>query len=450
MKNIFNNLINISLIIGLLFIGGCKKTKEDMSKAFVKYYGGLLEDTGVEVLQTGDGGYIIAGTTNTGSGPGDILIIKTDDEGNEKWHKTLGADSVYDECGSIAIMPDGGYMIVGTTEYKVNRVFDVTALEISKDSTCVFAARMDAGGSVIWSKHYTNPSYSSVQVGAFGKSVAVNPNGQCFIAGMVDSSYGTPAVVNLNLYAFLIDYNGAEVMFAGNPVTPFQYGAQNQNDYTNDAILAFDEGLGDEYIISSSTIISGVNTPRLVKVRLNGGSILQNTARTNLSWTQPTYYSGGEIIRTMDQNYMMTGTMGTPPTSSDIFMIKLLATDLSKITSYSYGDHSGFKDLGVSVTLTNDGGYALLGVTNSTAFTGDATKLDDVLLIKVDGNGNEQWHKTFGGRGNDSAAKIIQTSDGGYLICGTISFGDDVSNTGVSNSITLIKVNSDGNLSNVK
>jgi hypothetical protein len=451
MKKINNNLLNIFVIIVLLFIGGCKKKeKEDLSKAFVKYYGGLLKNAGAKVLQTSDGGYVIAGTTNTGTGPGDILVIKTDNEGNETWHKTLGAAAVYDECGSIAIMPDGGYVVVGTSEFKPGQIFDITALDLSKDSTNVFAVRMDPSGNVIWSKHYDNPSNPNVKIGAFGKAVVVNSNGQCFFAGMVDSSFSIPLTVNLNLYAFLVDNNGDVLQVGGIDITAFQYGARDQNDYTNDAIKAYDLGLGDEYIISSSTIIGGVNTPRIVKVRLNGNIITQNVAIKNTDWSENSYCSAGQMTKTSDNNYMLTGTNGTPPSSSDIFMIKLLAADLTKMQSYSYGDLSGYENLGVSVISTNDGGYALLGITNSPSYTGDPAQQNDVLFIKVDMNGVEQWHKVFGGKGNDSASNIIQTSDGGYLICGTISFGDDVSNTGISNTITLIKMDSNGDISNLK
>ncbi len=454
MNKIINNIVTVFVLIFLLFMGGCKKkNKEDLSKAFVKYYGGLLGEKAVEVLQTSDGGYVIAGTAITGTNLGDILVIKTDNQGNESWHKSFGAASVYDECGSIALMPDGGYMVVGTTALKPNQIFNEKALQISKDSTCVFAIRIDASGNVIWSKHYDNPSDPHVLVGAFGKAVVVNTNGQSFIAGMVDSSYGSPVVVvNLNLYAILVDNSTGNIsQLGGIDIKAFQFGSKN-NDYTSSAIKAFDTGFGDEYLISSSTIIAGVNTLRVVKVGIIGGLLFprlwQSTAPSNLSWTEPTYYSGAQIIRTSDNNYMLTGTKGTPTLSSDIFMIKLLVSDLSKMQSYSYGDLSGFNNLGVSIAPTNDGGYVLLGTTNSTNYTGAVTQLDDVLMIKVDQNGNEQWHKVFGGRGNDSASKIIQTTDGGYLICGTISFGDDASTTGVSNSITLIKVNSNGDISN--
>ena len=50
---------------------------------WTKVYGGHMDDAGWSVRQTLDGGYIIAGYTNTfGSGAYDMWIIKTDSYGN--------------------------------------------------------------------------------------------------------------------------------------------------------------------------------------------------------------------------------------------------------------------------------------------------------------------------------------------------------------------------------
>ena len=45
------------------------------------------------------------------------------------------------------------------------------------------------------------------------------------------------------------------------------------------------------------------------------------------------------------------------------------------------------------------------------------------LLFKTDTNGNEQWRKTFEGKGGDSKGKAVRvTNDGGYIVVGyTIS-----------------------------
>ncbi|PCI07176.1 MAG: hypothetical protein COB73_08715, partial [Flavobacteriaceae bacterium] len=76
-----------------------------------------------------------------------------------------------------------------------------------------------------------------------------------------------------------------------------------------------------------------------------------------------------------------------------------------------------------SVIKTTDGGYAVLGFTQS--MNGDITdKTDtsfDYWLLKFDANDNLQWSKTYGGPLDDEARSIAQTTDNGYIISGTTS-----------------------------
>ena len=72
-------------------------------------------DQGYKVRQTVDGGYVIAGQTQVlGSGNGEVYLIKTDPAGHELWSRTYGGDA-FEDGFSLDITDDGGYLIGGVT-----------------------------------------------------------------------------------------------------------------------------------------------------------------------------------------------------------------------------------------------------------------------------------------------------------------------------------------------
>lgn len=88
------------------------------------------------------------------------------------------------------------------------------------------------------------------------------------------------------------------------------------------------------------------------------------------------------------------------------------------------------------IRATSDGGYIVAGYTSS--FGAGAM---DVWVLKLDGQGNIQWQKTYGGSQDEEAFDIQTTSDGGYIVVGyTASFGDP------DNDLWVLKLDGAGNV----
>jgi len=100
-----------------------------------------------------------------------------------------------------------------------------------------------------------------------------------------------------------------------------------------------------------------------------------------------------------------------------------------------------------SVIVTSDGGYAVLGYTNSTDgdIVGKTTTVNDYWLLKLDAEGNLQWNKTYGGTKDDRGQSVIETLDGGYAIVGYAmsSDGDGSNNEGFHDN-WILKLDASG------
>lgn len=107
-------------------------------------------------------------------------------------------------------------------------------------------------------------------------------------------------------------------------------------------------------------------------------------------------------------------------------------------------------DSAQSVVATNDGGYAILGFTQSQ--DGDITNKQndsfDYWVVKFDAQSNIEWQNVYGGTGNERGQQIIQTLDDGYAIIGSSDSTDgDVSNNNGAQDYWLAKLDAVGNLS---
>jgi len=168
--------------------------------------------------------------------------------------------------------------------------------------------------------------------------------------------------------------------------------------------------------------------------------LIKTDANGNVQWVK-TYGSNNwdralSVQQTSDGGYIVGGVISpVTPTIDDILLIKIDANGNVQWAK-TYVEITN-DDEARSVQQTSDGGYIVAGATQS--FGAGST---DVFLMKIDANGNLQWAKTYGGQNWDGVSSVQQTSDGGYIVAGeTVSFGD-----GSSSDFFLIKTDANGNV----
>jgi hypothetical protein len=375
---------SICLVLNLI-IGSTSFAEDDPITFKGKTYGGTDYEEGNYVLETDDGGYLLLGTTRSfGNGNVDIYLVKTDKNGDEKWHKTYGGDD-YEEGRSIQKTDDGGYLILGSTK------------SFGAGSADIYLIKIDGKGNEKWKKTFGGEGAE------IGYSLERTKDGGHII-------FGT--------YLIKLDKDGNEV-WRNHGETGIVHGFSAHQTADGGYILlggAKMTSFGRRKLHLSKTDADGKleeGWPRSV-IMISGGN-------------------ASSVIPLSDGSYMVIGgTAALTPGRRDIYIEK---TDPKgkKLWSKSFGGEK--YDRGNSIQEISDNGFIILGNTQSSG-AGEA----DVYLIKTSADGEVIWEKTFGGKNFDRGNFVRETSDGGFVIIGsTQSFGAGKSD------MYLIKTDKDGN-----
>jgi len=113
-----------------------------------KAYGRSGDDWANSAQQTSDGGFIVAGTSDSfGAGLSDFWLLKLSSSGNIEWQKTYG-DTGGEGAFSIQQTDDDGYVVAGTTDSYSAGDFDILVLKLYSDgaidSSCDLPGSSDA------------------------------------------------------------------------------------------------------------------------------------------------------------------------------------------------------------------------------------------------------------------------------------------------------------------
>lgn len=300
------------------------------------------DDYGEYVEQTSDGGFIIVGTTDY-SGGDDVFLIKTNSAGDTLWTRTYGTYH-YDYAACVHQTNDGGYIIFGETDS-----YDPNFWE-------GFLIKTDSDGDTLWTKHLGDFAYYFFQSG-------VELNGSGYVA---------------------VGYTKID--------------ASDPEDIW------------------------------LVKTDTEGDTV----------WTRT--FGGSErdlptsICRTVDGGFIISGSTESP--SAGDFDALLIKTDADGNLEWSK-TYGGIKrDLASDVKQTDDGGYIIAGHTES---YGHVNNYTDAWLIRTDSDGDTLWTKTWGSDEHDGAMSVVQTTDGGFVWTGYRKMSTFVQD------LWVVKTDADGN-----
>ena len=185
-----------------------------------------------------------------------------------------------------------------------------------------------------------------------------------------------------------------------------------RNDYLYDILLLADGG----------TLLAGQanNTGLSPRITPGNAHLIRTDAEGNIIWEKE--YGGEDdamfysLVQAGEDEYVVLGQIAASYAreETDMYLVKIDGEG-NEIWSHTYGgrgmDHSKM------VRQTADGGYILTGSRADEYPTGNQYEAD-IVLIKTDAEGNEAWTRTYGDTILESAWGVEQTSDGGYVLIG--------------------------------
>ncbi|MBI4595646.1 MAG: hypothetical protein HY730_04615 [Candidatus Tectomicrobia bacterium] len=296
------------------------------------------------------------------------------------WVNTYGGQND-DWANSIQVTNDGGYTLAGVT----------WSFGAGWDDAWVI--KLNGDGNIQWQKTYGGDSSDHTN------SIRPTTDGG-YIVGGTSSASGFSDI-------WLVKLDGD-----GNIQWQKTY-----NNTNHDVTYSIEDTIDGGYIAAGLSWPFGGGKGEAWVMKLDeSGNILWQKSYGSAEGAADFYYVYS-LQQTTDGGFLMAGgTHARGASNNDIWITKLDGSgDIQWQKSYGGHDLNGSS----SVQLTTDGGYIVAGWTRS--YGAGST---DAWIFKLDGDGNIQWQKTYGGPDSDGADAIQQTDDGGYIFAGwTYSFG---------------------------
>ncbi len=402
-----------------------------------KCMGGTGDDRVNCIKQTNDGGFIVAGQTNSNNGDVsdnhggyDYWIVKLSNSGDIEWQKCLGGtNNDYATC--IQQTNDGGFIVAG---YTCSSNGDVSGNHGSYDYWIV---KLSNSGDIEWQKCLGGENDDRAN------SIQQTTDGGYIVAGKTSSMYGDVSgnhciddywIVKLNSLGDIqwqkcLGGNGTDISTSIQQTSDGGYIVAGYT-FSNNGDVSGNHGSYDYWIVKLS------NSGNIEWKKCLGGTYEDYAAciqQTN---------DGGFIIagQTNSNDGNVSGNHG----NYDYWIVKL--SNSGDIEWQKCLGGTG-EDWAYSIQQTNDGGFIVAGYTrsNDCDVSGNHALYGivyyyDYWIVKLSNSGDIEWQKCLGGTNEDYATCIQQTNDGGFIVAGyTCSSNGDVSGNHGTNDCWIIK-----------
>ncbi len=339
-------------------------------------FGGAHTDLSASVLQTPDGSFVFAGSTDSnGTTSLDAWLVKVDSAGDLVWSTVFGGSG--DEAAySVQTTSDGGFIMAGYTTSYGSGGYDSWLVKTDADGAYQWDATFGGAGLDL--------GYTATQL---------SDGGYALVGYTASSGAG-----GYDIHLVRTDDSGELIW------EEFYGGSQD------DIAYSFAQTADGGYVITGYTSSQGPGPYNLW--------LLKTDSTGTVEWDKVLGGSEGEIgyevRQTTNGGYIITGYTSTwGAGSSDLWLVRTDNAGTVIWDSYFGGTQW---DVGMSVTETWDGGFAVTGYTDT---DGPATAIGyDLWILKTDSAGIEEWEIILD-NGNDSYGQALaQTSDNGYVVTG--------------------------------
>jgi hypothetical protein len=409
-------VLTVILALTMLYIS-CDSidVKPDQEANFIKLFGGNGNEEGNDLALLPDGGYLVVGssTSNTVGGK-DVYVVRTDKTGNMVWEARFGGQG--DDAANAVILGDDGNIYVCGEKTKVDApgagLRDVYVLKLSVD------------GALLGEQTYGDPLRDE-----YGTDIFDIPNAGLLITSTWNNS------TNSTYYIMETD-NNLDILDKRERYLSPSEGVNNLStrSYQRTDLMPLEPPF---VAFGSAQQLLGDNT-RVFKFQASYFNTIQDDSPPVLYGFDASNSFCTDVKITTDGGYIMSGYNVSGANTREMVVKVNKGRFLEEGWKQVYTNQFNRNIKNTGIFQTNDGGFIVI----STIELDDPLN-DEISLLRLNPEGDEMWRKTFGGGADDAGTNVLQLEDGSFVLSCTIGFQI---NPNSQFKMGLIKVSPEGEL----